>query len=247
MGYVINDDEAKAIKKIIKKFSGTDISFTNGTLRGSFKIVNFRKYPMHHEVDIEFQGELFGKTSVLEGKRWFSSEIYGQKNISKIKVNKLIKEWQKGIGEPAKKEFRRLSVFLTHVRKGRCGNPVLFISCVTRHKAQVLTQHDHFPQMMLIEEFILYQQGQPSTLDAEKIKNLSALGLEWKQPPNVPRKNTGGETSRKKKPKIEPPSQEDFAGFDVGEPGLPPLAVPSPAVLLDTATLPSPGGERVMI
>ena len=91
MGYVINDDEAKAIKKIIKKFSGTEISFTNGTLRGSFKIVNFRKYPMHHEVDIEFQGELFGKTSVLEGKRWFSSEIYGQKNISKIKVNKLIK------------------------------------------------------------------------------------------------------------------------------------------------------------
>jgi hypothetical protein len=91
MGYVINDDEAKAIKKLIKKFSGTDISFTNGTLRGSFKIVNFRKYPMHHEVDIEFKGEVFAKTSVLDGKRWFSSEIYGQKNISKIKVNKLIK------------------------------------------------------------------------------------------------------------------------------------------------------------
>ena len=91
MGYVINDDEAKAIKKIIKKFSGTEISFTNGTLRGSFKIVNFRKYYSHHEVDIEFKGEIFAKTSVLEGKRWYSSEIYGQKNISKIKVNKLIK------------------------------------------------------------------------------------------------------------------------------------------------------------
>jgi len=92
MGYVINDDEAKAIKKLIKKFSGTDISFTNGTLRGSFKIVNFRKYYSHHEVDIEFKGEVFAKTSVLDGKRWFSSEIYGQKNISKIKVNKLIKK-----------------------------------------------------------------------------------------------------------------------------------------------------------
>ena len=91
MKHVINDDEAKAIKKTIKKFSGNDISFTNGTLRGSFKITNFRKYPMRHEVDVEFKGELFGKTSVLEGKRWFSSEIYGQKNISKIKVNKLIK------------------------------------------------------------------------------------------------------------------------------------------------------------
>jgi hypothetical protein len=92
MKHVINDDEAKAIKKTVKKFSGNDISFTNGTLRGSFKITNFRKYPMHHEVDVEFNGELFAKISVLEGRRWLSSEIYGQKNISKIKVNKLIKK-----------------------------------------------------------------------------------------------------------------------------------------------------------
>jgi hypothetical protein len=92
MKHVINDDEAKTIKKTVKKFSGNDISFTNGTLRGSFKITNFRKYPMHHEVDVEFNGELFAKISVLDGRRWLSSEIYGQKNISKIKVNKLIKK-----------------------------------------------------------------------------------------------------------------------------------------------------------
>ena len=91
MANVIRDESTKAIKKALKKFSGNDISLSNGTLRGSFKIKNFRKYPMHHEVDIEFKGELFAKTSVLEGKRWYSSEIYGQKNISKIKVNKLIK------------------------------------------------------------------------------------------------------------------------------------------------------------
>jgi hypothetical protein len=47
---------------------------------------------MHHEIDVEFKGELFGKISVLEGKRWQSSDIYGQKNISKIKINKLIKK-----------------------------------------------------------------------------------------------------------------------------------------------------------
>jgi hypothetical protein len=93
MRHVINDDESKGIKKAIKKFSSSDISFTNGTLRGSFKITNFRKYPMHHEIDVEFKGELFGKISVLEGKRWLSSEIYGQKNISKIKINKLIKKY----------------------------------------------------------------------------------------------------------------------------------------------------------
>jgi len=93
MASVIRDENTKAIKKALKKFSGNDISLTNGTLRGSFKIKNFRKYPMHHEVDIEFKGEIFAKTSVLEGKRWYSSEIYGQKNISKIKVNKLIKRY----------------------------------------------------------------------------------------------------------------------------------------------------------
>lgn len=92
MRQVINDDNTKAIKKTIKKFSGNDISITNGILRGSFKITNFRKYLMHHEVDVEFKGELFAKTSVLDGKKWLSSEIYGQKNISKIKVNKLIKK-----------------------------------------------------------------------------------------------------------------------------------------------------------
>ena len=38
MGYVINNDETKAIKKIIKKFSGNQIDPTNQKLRGSFKI-----------------------------------------------------------------------------------------------------------------------------------------------------------------------------------------------------------------
>ena len=52
MAGVIRDESTKAIKKALKKFSGNDISLTNGTLRGSFKIKNFRKYPMHHEVDI---------------------------------------------------------------------------------------------------------------------------------------------------------------------------------------------------
>lgn len=74
------------------------------------------------------------------------------------KVNRLIKEWQKGVGEPSKKEFRRLPVFLTYARK----------------------QH------------IEFQEGRPSMLDAEKIKQLSELGVEWKMPPNVPRRNTGG-------------------------------------------------------
>ena len=91
MGYVINNDETKAIKKIIKKFSGNKIDTTNQTLRGSFKITNFRKYTFSDEIDIEFKGEIFAKSSLLGGQRWFSSEIYSQKGVSKIRINKLIK------------------------------------------------------------------------------------------------------------------------------------------------------------
>lgn len=91
MGYVINNDETKAIKKIIKKFSGNQIDPTNQKLRGSFKITNFRKYSFSDEIDIEFKGEIFAKTSLLGGQKWLSSEIYSQEGFSKIKINKLIK------------------------------------------------------------------------------------------------------------------------------------------------------------
>jgi hypothetical protein len=93
MGYAINNDETKAIKKIIKKFSGNKIDPTNQKLRGSFKITNFRKYPnvVYDEIDIEFKGEIFAKTSLFGGQEWLSSEIYSQKGVSKIKINKLIK------------------------------------------------------------------------------------------------------------------------------------------------------------
>jgi hypothetical protein len=130
------------------------------------------------------------------------------------KVNRLIKEWQKGEGEPSKKEFRRLPVFLTFVRK----------------------------------EYIAYVEGQPSTLDAEKVKLLEAVGIEWKQPSSVPRKNTGGEASRKKKkPKIESQEQEYAeAELDV-EAELPPLAATVPTLPSPHVTTDIVDGESTMI
>ena len=88
-------------------------------------------------------------------------------------MNKLNKEWQKGIGQPSRKEYRRLSVFLTYARK----------------------------------EQLAYVEGQPTTIDEQKIKALEDLGVDWKMPASVPRKSTGGEATRKKKPKIEAPSR----------------------------------------
>ena len=89
--YVINDNESKSIKKIIKKFSNRDICKSNTRLKGSFTITNFRKYPIRHEVDVEFNGELLASTSTFSPNKWFKSDILKENGISKIKVNKLIK------------------------------------------------------------------------------------------------------------------------------------------------------------
>lgn len=90
-GKCISDDDSKAIKKSLKKYSKKDIGSFNDRLRGSFTIVGFRKYHFTNEVDIEFNGEICAKHSSLAVLTWFKSDIYNQKSTSKIKVNKLIK------------------------------------------------------------------------------------------------------------------------------------------------------------
>jgi hypothetical protein len=90
-GKCITDDESKAIKKLVKKFSKREIASFNDRLRGSFTIVGFRKYQFINEVDIEFNGEICARHSSLAVLTWFKSDIYNQKSVSKIKVNKLIK------------------------------------------------------------------------------------------------------------------------------------------------------------
>jgi hypothetical protein len=90
-GKCIIDDDSRAIKKSLKKYSKKDIGSFNDRLRGSFTIVGFRKYQFHDEVDIEFNGDICARHSSLAVLTWFKSDIYNQKSTSKIKVNKLIK------------------------------------------------------------------------------------------------------------------------------------------------------------
>jgi hypothetical protein len=90
-GKCIGDDDSKVIKKSLKKFSKREIASFNDRLRGSFTIVGFRKYQFTNEVDIEFNGEICARHSLLAVPTWFNSDIYNQKGVSKIKVNKLIK------------------------------------------------------------------------------------------------------------------------------------------------------------
>ena len=90
-GKCINDDDSKVTKKSLKKFSKKEINSFNDRLRGSFSIIGFRKYQFTNEVDIEFNGEICARHSSLAVLTWFKSDIYNQKSVSKIKVNKLIK------------------------------------------------------------------------------------------------------------------------------------------------------------
>lgn len=86
-------------------------------------------------------------------------ETYGH-----TKVNKLEKEWKKGISVPTKKVYRRLPLFLAFLRK----------------------------------EQLLFASGQPcTTLDEEKVRLLTELGVEWRRPLSEPRR------SRKKKSREE--------------------------------------------
>lgn len=73
-----------------------------------------------------------------------------------LKVSKMLQVWIKGESEPSNKDYRRLSTFVTTLKK----------------------EHDS------------YREGKPSILTEERVEQLTALGIKWKKPPNVPRKNT---------------------------------------------------------
>lgn len=49
------------------------------------------------------------------------------------------------------------------------------------------------------KEQLLYAEGRPCSLDEEKVRKLTELGVEWRRPVSEPRKSTGGAASRKKR------------------------------------------------
>eukprot|EP00584_Thalassiosira_punctigera_P022594 CAMPEP_0172571052 /NCGR_PEP_ID=MMETSP1067-20121228/129878_1 /TAXON_ID=265564 ORGANISM="Thalassiosira punctigera, Strain Tpunct2005C2" /NCGR_SAMPLE_ID=MMETSP1067 /ASSEMBLY_ACC=CAM_ASM_000444 /LENGTH=495 /DNA_ID=CAMNT_0013363285 /DNA_START=27 /DNA_END=1514 /DNA_ORIENTATION=+ len=65
------------------------------------------------------------------------------------------------------------------------------------------------------KEQLIFAEGQPCALDEEKVQMLSDLGMEWKKPASEPRKSTGGETTRKKRKKLEEIGRDD-GGFPAG-------------------------------
>ena len=94
----IKDQEVSVINKTLLK---QKVEVDENGLKGSLTISRVRKYqpyadnikingktPENWEIEILFNGKLKGKLDKLE---WFSSEILDKKNVSKIRVNKIIK------------------------------------------------------------------------------------------------------------------------------------------------------------
>jgi hypothetical protein len=87
--YVINDENTEVIKGVVKKYGVTQINddFVNGTVT----IVNYRKYQLHNEVDIVFEGKIYA--SAYGKEQWLTLDDikkFGDR-VSKIKLNRLIK------------------------------------------------------------------------------------------------------------------------------------------------------------
>ena len=94
----IKDQEVSVINKTLLN---QKVEVDENGLKGSLTISRVRKYqpytdnikingktPENWEIEILFKGKLKGKLDKLE---WFSSEILDRKNVSKIRVNKIIK------------------------------------------------------------------------------------------------------------------------------------------------------------
>jgi hypothetical protein len=88
-GYVIKNEETKAIKKAAKKF-GT-LTVKADKIDGIIEINNYRKYPRTQEVDIVFKGRIHA--SIGLNTSWYGYEEIQKKfsKVSKIKLNRYLK------------------------------------------------------------------------------------------------------------------------------------------------------------
>jgi len=76
-------------RKAVKKWS--EIPVNNEYLRGTVKITNYRKYSLHSEVDVTYEGEIF--VSIVSGySSWFDKSILTKYLISKIKLNRFLRK-----------------------------------------------------------------------------------------------------------------------------------------------------------
>lgn len=100
------DEHIDLINKMARQYQFN----VSNRVQGKIFIKKIRKYnerkPHFYEVDVIFVGSLFGRIKRNESPSWLSREVMNLKGVSKIKVNKMIRQ-------DAERAFQKRSDFLT--------------------------------------------------------------------------------------------------------------------------------------
>lgn len=85
------------VNSLAQKINKRGVIVSTSSLDGVLKIQKIRKYktdyswsPFFHEVDIVFEGKIWGNVNFTPD--WHTSEILKTHNISKVKLNRLIRK-----------------------------------------------------------------------------------------------------------------------------------------------------------
>lgn len=90
MPRMIRTQKNKELKSVVLKYSQS-IKTKNPNLNGTISIKNLRVYSYHMEIDVEYSGKVFLRYA--RASKWYDSSIKNQKNISKIKLNRILKKY----------------------------------------------------------------------------------------------------------------------------------------------------------
>lgn len=87
--YIIQDESIRGIKKMLTKYSSFKVN--EDRVNGVIEVIGYRKYTWGEEIDIKFTGKIAAKRHITDELLWFESSILTE-NVSKIKINRLIKK-----------------------------------------------------------------------------------------------------------------------------------------------------------
>lgn len=90
MPRMIKTPRTQELKSVVLKYCH-GVKTKNVNLIGTFTIKNLRVYSYHVEIEVEFQGKVFLRYPRVG--QWFDSSLWSQKNISKIKLNRILRKY----------------------------------------------------------------------------------------------------------------------------------------------------------
>ena len=87
--YCLNTNQTRGIKRALKKWGQIIVDDEN--FKGVITIKNVRKYAAWHEADIELKGMAAFRYD--RKKCLFASEIQKRQNVSKLKINRILRQY----------------------------------------------------------------------------------------------------------------------------------------------------------